>query len=193
MIRRPPRSTLFPYTTLFRSLFGDDFDVVLLAGEKQPAGSDMELLGIGLQRLGRITLGIDRDRVEEDVLANAVAEKLLHLDQPCRLQRALVLATGVDEIDRHFLALEQIVVETKGRPVLRGQRNVWEIVRTPGAGGAGRPDRHKGRDTDEPRRSCPDARPTLASHSLQSFHVSRRMGSRRRAAPAGGVPPARLG
>src|SRR3989442_8042120 len=24
MIRRPPRSTLFPYTTLFRSLLGDD-------------------------------------------------------------------------------------------------------------------------------------------------------------------------
>src|SRR2546425_7693179 len=24
MIRRPPRSTLFPYTTLFRSLSGDD-------------------------------------------------------------------------------------------------------------------------------------------------------------------------
>src|SRR2546425_6240114 len=24
MIRRPPRSTLFPYTTLFRSLFGPD-------------------------------------------------------------------------------------------------------------------------------------------------------------------------
>src|SRR5579862_9259881 len=25
MIRRPPRSTLFPYTTLFRSLLGSDF------------------------------------------------------------------------------------------------------------------------------------------------------------------------
>src|SRR5947207_12521946 len=25
MIRRPPRSTLFPYTTLFRSLFSADF------------------------------------------------------------------------------------------------------------------------------------------------------------------------
>src|SRR3712207_6862349 len=24
MIRRPPRSTLFPYTTLFRSVWGDD-------------------------------------------------------------------------------------------------------------------------------------------------------------------------
>src|SRR2546427_9351532 len=26
MIRRPPRSTLFPYTTLFRSLSSDDYD-----------------------------------------------------------------------------------------------------------------------------------------------------------------------
>src|SRR3712207_6372922 len=28
MIRRPPRSTLFPYTTLFRSLVGDDPDLL---------------------------------------------------------------------------------------------------------------------------------------------------------------------
>src|SRR5438105_8674908 len=28
MIRRPPRSTLFPYTTLFRSLFGEELDEV---------------------------------------------------------------------------------------------------------------------------------------------------------------------
>src|SRR2546422_3528697 len=28
MIRRPPRSTLFPYTTLFRSALGDDGDPV---------------------------------------------------------------------------------------------------------------------------------------------------------------------
>src|SRR5260370_26978467 len=28
MIRRPPRSTLFPYTTLFRSLFADLFDKI---------------------------------------------------------------------------------------------------------------------------------------------------------------------
>src|SRR2546430_10373776 len=27
MIRRPPRSTLFPYTTLFRSFFGNDLDI----------------------------------------------------------------------------------------------------------------------------------------------------------------------
>src|SRR2546430_10181131 len=35
MIRRPPRSTLFPYTTLFRSLLGhpeDHVDVALVVG-----------------------------------------------------------------------------------------------------------------------------------------------------------------
>src|SRR5260370_38232729 len=32
MIRRPPRSTLFPYTTLFRSVFGR-FLAILLRGE----------------------------------------------------------------------------------------------------------------------------------------------------------------
>src|SRR2546429_5232502 len=32
MIRRPPRSTLFPYTTLFRSLCVDDPYHVVLAG-----------------------------------------------------------------------------------------------------------------------------------------------------------------
>src|SRR3712207_7408610 len=39
MIRRPPRSTLFPYTTLFRSVVdgvGDD-----LAGHEQPALEDL--------------------------------------------------------------------------------------------------------------------------------------------------------
>src|SRR2546430_12632572 len=39
MIRRPPRSTLFPYTTLFRSEEADREEVVVaadLAGEHQP-------------------------------------------------------------------------------------------------------------------------------------------------------------
>src|SRR5258707_5697024 len=38
MIRRPPRSTLFPYTTLFRSpvVLGQSEPVVELAGELRP-------------------------------------------------------------------------------------------------------------------------------------------------------------
>src|SRR6202171_1127094 len=37
MIRRPPRSTLFPYTTLFRSLFGQSRDLPRLLPAKSPA------------------------------------------------------------------------------------------------------------------------------------------------------------
>src|SRR3712207_7051329 len=47
MIRRPPRSTLFPYTTLFRS------DVLLhhhgaeLGAEQRPGGAHVEAPGVG--------------------------------------------------------------------------------------------------------------------------------------------------
>src|SRR5256885_16973342 len=36
MIRRPPRSTLFPYTTLFRSFFGSTFRAPLANGGNIP-------------------------------------------------------------------------------------------------------------------------------------------------------------
>src|SRR5690349_22006874 len=36
MLRRPPRSTLFPYTTLFRSVVGDDR---ALAHQQQPVAA----------------------------------------------------------------------------------------------------------------------------------------------------------
>src|SRR2546430_6138583 len=51
MIRRPPRSTLFPYTTLFRSVFGGAIAV--------PGGNYREYLiaGILVQSLG---FGLDR-------------------------------------------------------------------------------------------------------------------------------------
>src|SRR5256885_6576925 len=47
MIRRPPRSTLFPYTTLFRSLFGGVF-APLQAGRVQ------ETQAKTLRRLGML-------------------------------------------------------------------------------------------------------------------------------------------
>src|SRR2546425_5824164 len=39
MIRRPPRSTLFPYTTLFRSL---GVEIVLVGGGIEPTGPEKE-------------------------------------------------------------------------------------------------------------------------------------------------------
>src|SRR3989441_6716955 len=37
MIRRPPRSTLFPYTTLFRSVFQTKGEVILMPGSGRTA------------------------------------------------------------------------------------------------------------------------------------------------------------
>src|SRR2546426_4397562 len=64
MIRRPPRSTLFPYTTLFRSV--DFFGHAAVAGGGQElllgAGQEL-LLGAGLAgrgRLGHVAVFLDR-------------------------------------------------------------------------------------------------------------------------------------
>src|SRR5687767_15489212 len=49
MIRRPPRSTLFPYTTLFRSHDGQG---LVLAPVRRLAGQDVEVgAGVGERRL----------------------------------------------------------------------------------------------------------------------------------------------
>src|SRR2546426_7898179 len=58
MIRRPPRSTLFPYTTLFRSHLGvDDLEVlvvpVTVAG-RQLLGPERQRLAAGQDRRERI-------------------------------------------------------------------------------------------------------------------------------------------
>src|SRR2546427_6842948 len=59
MIRRPPRSTLFPYTTLFRSDVGQHRDDQHDAGDpQQPAPAEergahgAQSLGIGVEGLG---------------------------------------------------------------------------------------------------------------------------------------------
>src|SRR3989442_10493898 len=46
MIRRPPRSTLFPYTTLFRSVLRNMFDTQLATYRRDPAAAT-KLLGVG--------------------------------------------------------------------------------------------------------------------------------------------------
>src|SRR3712207_8946260 len=96
MIRRPPRSTLFPYTTLFRSALGDEVvDVVrpVLDGRVAHAGVllDDDLDDRGVQRVGLV----DRRGAALDVVHVGT---LVDDDQ-----RALELAhvLGVDpEVDR---------------------------------------------------------------------------------------------
>src|SRR5258708_14029771 len=50
MIRRPPRSTLFPYTTLFRSL------LKLMGGLDLPNTGSVDVAGVPLTKLGGSSL-----------------------------------------------------------------------------------------------------------------------------------------
>src|SRR5258707_5883401 len=62
MIRRPPRSTLFPYTTLFRSLTGGSGNDTLLGG----TGNDTLEGGAGNDTInGSVDLGATFQRSEE--------------------------------------------------------------------------------------------------------------------------------
>src|SRR3712207_7532845 len=68
MIRRPPRSTLFPYTTLFRSLCSG------LALGAQVAGADLDRLRAGQQDVvGRGA------QVGREVAADHVAQQRPHV------------------------------------------------------------------------------------------------------------------
>src|SRR2546425_11056393 len=68
MIRRPPRSTLFPYTTLFRSLADGAARLVegLALGrddERTPGAVDQGHAELGLELLDCLTRGRLRDEV----------------------------------------------------------------------------------------------------------------------------------
>src|SRR5256885_3588087 len=93
MIRRPPRSTLFPYTTLFRS--GDDVELAALTGavevrDAQPVVARLAREDEALEH--RLAVG----RVEhDDLVALAVArrseEHTSELQSPCNLVCRLLL------------------------------------------------------------------------------------------------------
>src|SRR3712207_7181570 len=70
MIRRPPRSTLFPYTTLFRShLAGEGLHLVDAAGEPHATlAAGLRLLEAALAAAARVDLRLhhpERARSEE--------------------------------------------------------------------------------------------------------------------------------
>src|SRR2546430_13833097 len=71
MIRRPPRSTLFPYTTLFRSILeGPHGEDAVRRAAQHPLGLEPDAFDLP----GRLLDGDDGGLVEHDALA-------LHVDQ----------------------------------------------------------------------------------------------------------------
>src|SRR5256885_10119979 len=82
MIRRPPRSTLFPYTTLFRSaLRGEDDADVLLAQRLEPLAD--------ARRKHRIVK--EQPRLVEDQQRGGSEEHTSELQSPCNLVCRLLL------------------------------------------------------------------------------------------------------
>src|SRR5256885_2535913 len=86
MIRRPPRSTLFPYTTLFRSDFGHADQGPYYVAELVPGESLAE-------RLARETLPVAEARSIGEELARALgsahARGVVHCDVKDRKSRRL--------------------------------------------------------------------------------------------------------
>src|SRR2546427_3904982 len=78
MIRRPPRSTLFPYTTLFRSHFGDDdVEVEYLGLEHLPPAVGEQLARQRGRPLGRLTDRSEEHTSELQSQSNLVCRLLL--------------------------------------------------------------------------------------------------------------------
>src|SRR5256885_5006345 len=96
MIRRPPRSTLFPYTTLFRSRVGRAAGKADVAGD---AAKDHEA-AVGVLEV--VESGIDRAQHAEDVRLELTAivlrseEHTSELQSPCNLVCRLLLEKKKD-------------------------------------------------------------------------------------------------
>src|SRR2546425_5219602 len=98
MIRRPPRSTLFPYTTLFRSLFIIGVGKTVLT--KQPwLKSGMEVMLLGSLAAGEVK-AVFQKRSEEHT---SELQSLAYL--VCRLlleKKNVLRKAGGSETDRRY-------------------------------------------------------------------------------------------
>src|SRR2546426_2910811 len=100
MIRRPPRSTLFPYTTLFRSVYGESLDDILgIVHAKDILAGLRSAKGGSLRAVLRPAVFVPGTREVEDVLADMKRQKIhlrseehtSELQSPCNLVCRLLL------------------------------------------------------------------------------------------------------
>src|SRR3712207_2650455 len=107
MIRRPPRSTLFPYTTLFRSL-GDDVDEAR-PGDRVAADADDR--GVAEPALGQLVADLVGQRAgPRDDAHVALLEERRGDDPDVRLaRREHARAVRPDEPCGGMVRLEEVV------------------------------------------------------------------------------------
>src|SRR3712207_3260352 len=114
MIRRPPRSTLFPYTTLFRSL-GLGRDALgphpLRPLALAPLGGGVERVQLDLRTLVALGVAVHADddtlrrRERSLVREGGVFDLALHEPGLDRRDRAAQIVDPVEELERAFLEL----------------------------------------------------------------------------------------
>src|SRR2546425_7132165 len=93
MIRRPPRSTLFPYTTLFRSV------VIALLAECEPEVVVGERVAFDYLRLGHLARS-EEHTSELQSLAYLVCRLLL--EKKKKLIREILLDYHSQSVHRHY-------------------------------------------------------------------------------------------
>src|SRR5256884_7317927 len=125
MIRRPPRSTLFPYTTLFRSLFTGR---TLNASRAHALGLVAQLAGEG--EALRVTRSTATQVSKYDPVARAAAKEFMRSEEHtselqsrlhlvCRLllekKKLTSLHTMIIQQDQLYLILEYEISQTASR------------------------------------------------------------------------------
>src|SRR3989454_10709486 len=183
MIRRPPRSTLFPYTTLFRSLVlhGDGLLRCHHCGHTEPrpetcpacGSAELARLGAGTQRLERELEAklpeLERIRLDADAVERPGAMAAA-LSRFAAAERAVLVGTQMVAKGHHFpgVALAAVVDADTGRglPDFRAEERTFQLL-TQLAGRSGR---------DAPGRVLvqtfqPDARAVAlaANHDVRRF------------------------
>src|SRR5256885_13225613 len=101
MIRRPPRSTLFPYTTLFRSTLEKDRGVALGGVPIFLAHNTFELPELHAIFIGHVMLGVDGITLLQR--SPRSEEHTSELQSPCNLVCRLLLEKKKKQNDTHHV------------------------------------------------------------------------------------------
>src|SRR3989442_8214576 len=139
MIRRPPRSTLFPYTTLFRSgLLRSRVELGSCSGGAQPRREGVHRAGRIDQRGSRIDRDCDAQRLDQFLAARSVAHGSVNMrnDAPiaaggyCDSERDQLSHLGVELADLRCAFGNGTIAADDIRALLRNLLNRSEQLLT---------------------------------------------------------------
>src|SRR2546426_1709838 len=120
MIRRPPRSTLFPYTTLFRSVVDKDNTTIV-----EGAGNTKEIQGRIKQIRAQIeetTSDYDKEKLQERLAKLAGGVAVIKVGAATETEMKEKKARGEDALNATRAAVEEGIVPGGGVALLRAAK-----------------------------------------------------------------------